>query len=94
MGIAHAFALVLPLLFQCCFFVDSADSSGGSRVNSAGVPRRSIADLSDTTGPKKPVDASYSDPLGPAIERPKTAARQRVDEDFDDFEVDDNLLPD
>ncbi|GAA31648.2 Intraflagellar transport protein 88 [Clonorchis sinensis] len=37
----------------------------------------------------------YSDPLGPAAERPKTAARSRpVQDEFADEEVDDALLPD
>ncbi|XP_025780889.1 intraflagellar transport protein 88 homolog isoform X7 [Puma concolor] len=39
-------------------------------------------------------DASYVDPLGPQIERPKTAARKRIDEDdFADEELGDDLLP-
>ncbi|XP_065751898.1 intraflagellar transport protein 88 homolog isoform X7 [Phocoena phocoena] len=39
-------------------------------------------------------DASYVDPLGPQIERPRTAARKRVDEDdFADEELGDDLLP-
>ncbi|XP_055101259.1 intraflagellar transport protein 88 homolog isoform X8 [Symphalangus syndactylus] len=38
-------------------------------------------------------DASYVDPLGPEIERPKTAAKKKIDEDdFADEELDD-LLP-
>ncbi|GAB5566212.1 intraflagellar transport protein 88 homolog isoform X1 [Prionailurus iriomotensis] len=38
--------------------------------------------------------ASYVDPLGPQIERPKTAARKRIDEDdFADEELGDDLLP-
>ena len=41
-------------------------------------------------------DASYSDPLGPQVERPKTAARRREDaaDDFADEELDEDLLPD
>ena len=40
-------------------------------------------------------DASYSDPLGELPERPKTAARQRQEEDdeFHDAELGDDLLP-
>ncbi|XP_048388469.1 intraflagellar transport protein 88 homolog isoform X2 [Stegostoma tigrinum] len=39
-------------------------------------------------------DASYVDPLGPQIERPRTAARKRVEEDeFADEELGDDLLP-
>eukprot|EP00069_Balaena_mysticetus_P015419 bmy_09225T0 len=38
--------------------------------------------------------ASYVDPLGPQIERPRTAAKKRVDEDdFADEELGDDLLP-
>ena len=43
-------------------------------------------------------DASYSDPLGEAPARPKTAARpqnnQPADDDFGDEELGDDLLPD
>jgi len=52
-----------------------------------------ISELADAAS-KQNVDASYNDPLGPAAERPKTAARRRNDDEFDDFEVDENLLPD
>ncbi len=39
-------------------------------------------------------DATYSDPLGPAAERPKTAARRRdVEDEFDNEELGDDLLP-
>ena len=40
-------------------------------------------------------DASYHDPLGPQIERPKTAAKRRdqVEDEFGDEELGDDLLP-
>ncbi|XP_070770588.1 intraflagellar transport protein 88 homolog isoform X7 [Enoplosus armatus] len=39
-------------------------------------------------------DASYVDPLGPQMERPKTGAKRRVeDDDFADEELGDDLLP-
>lgn len=40
-------------------------------------------------------DTTYSDPLGPAAERPKTAAtRRKADEnDFEDEELGEDLLP-
>lgn len=39
-------------------------------------------------------DASYVDPLGPQVERPKTGAKKRVeDDDFADEELGDDLLP-
>ena len=42
------------------------------------------------------IDTTYADPLGPQVERPKTAARRRDDaaDDFADEELDDDLLPD
>ncbi|XP_048388465.1 intraflagellar transport protein 88 homolog isoform X1 [Stegostoma tigrinum] len=46
------------------------------------------------TSNSKDIDASYVDPLGPQIERPRTAARKRVEEDeFADEELGDDLLP-
>ncbi|XP_076466664.1 intraflagellar transport protein 88 homolog isoform X2 [Babylonia areolata] len=41
------------------------------------------------------VDASYSDPLGPQMERPKTAARRKDpnEDEFGDEELGDDLLP-
>ena len=41
------------------------------------------------------VDASYVDPLGPAVERPRTAAlsRRERDDEFADEELGDDLLP-
>jgi len=42
----------------------------------------------------KEVDASYVDPLGPQAERPKTSVRKRdVDDEFDNEELGDDLLP-
>ncbi|KAM5278869.1 intraflagellar transport protein 88 homolog isoform 7-T7 [Hipposideros larvatus] len=42
----------------------------------------------------KEIDASYVDPLGPQTERPKTAAKKRVEEeDFADEDLGDYLLP-
>ncbi|XP_045444477.1 intraflagellar transport protein 88 homolog isoform X4 [Pipistrellus kuhlii] len=42
----------------------------------------------------KEIDASYVDPLGPQVERPKTAAKKRLEEDdFADEELGDDLLP-
>ena len=40
-------------------------------------------------------DSTYADPLGPQIERPKTAANRRgqVEEEFADEELGDDLLP-
>ena len=41
-------------------------------------------------------DVTYSDPLGPQVERPKTAARrggQPAEDEFADEELGDDLLP-
>ncbi|KAM8802552.1 intraflagellar transport protein 88 homolog [Rhynchonycteris naso] len=43
---------------------------------------------------RKEIDASYADPLGPQVERPKTAAKKRIEEeDFGDEDLRDDLLP-
>lgn len=41
------------------------------------------------------VDSTYSDPLGPAPERPRTSAGHRggVEDDFGDEDIGDDLLP-
>lgn len=45
-------------------------------------------------------DVSYADPLGPQIERPRTAARRRPDQqsavsdEFSNEQIGDDLLPD
>jgi len=46
------------------------------------------------------VDGSYVDPLGPQIERPRTAARRRdhlpaeISDEFNNEQIGDDLLPD
>lgn len=51
--------------------------------------RRSIKRLRSSRA-----DASYVDPLGPQVERPKTGAKTRVKEDdFADEELGEDLLP-
>lgn len=41
-----------------------------------------------------PADAFYVDPLGPQMERPKTGAKKRLeDDDFEDEVLGDDLLP-
>ncbi|KAG1659633.1 Intraflagellar transport protein 88 [Nymphon striatum] len=40
------------------------------------------------------IDASYSDPLGPQMERPRTAARRKdIEDEFENEELGDDLLP-
>lgn len=42
---------------------------------------------------KQEIDSSYSDPLGPQMERPKTAAKRMEQEDLFDEDVGEDLLP-
>ncbi|XP_071135194.1 intraflagellar transport protein 88 homolog [Mytilus galloprovincialis] len=80
---------------------DRETSAGGSRKPSS-KGRRSGGnrlDLDDDGKPyqvsnKQEIDSTYSDPLGPQMERPKTAANKRNDHDelFDE-DVGDDLLP-
>ncbi|KAI1899745.1 hypothetical protein AGOR_G00064920 [Albula goreensis] len=77
------------------------DSGHSSHGNSAKGERLS-AKLRALPGSNEPyeassqrdIDASYVDPLGPQMERPKTAAKKRTEEDeFADEELGDDLLP-
>ncbi|KAK6171274.1 hypothetical protein SNE40_019498 [Patella caerulea] len=75
---------------------DGSAGRKGQRTNS-GRTRGTLPDGDDDsfTGGQKDVDASYSDPLGPQMERPKTAAQRRNphDDEFGDEELGDDLLP-
>ncbi|XP_039257756.2 intraflagellar transport protein 88 homolog [Styela clava] len=77
----------------------SANSSDGNLHNgsagSGSAKRRTLPEADGYSTTKRDIDSSYVDPLGPAPERPKTAARQRqeIADEFDDVEVDDDLLP-
>ncbi|ESO03760.1 hypothetical protein HELRODRAFT_79910 [Helobdella robusta] len=72
---------------------DSRQSSGSLR--SSDQSRKNSAN--SRVNQKPPTnDGTYSDPLGPQIERPRTAARrheQQVADDFEDEEIGDDLLP-
>uniref|UniRef100_A0A8C9QPK8 Intraflagellar transport protein 88 homolog n=1 Tax=Scleropages formosus TaxID=113540 RepID=A0A8C9QPK8_SCLFO len=79
----------------------SSDSGQSSHGTSAKGERLS-AKLRALPGSNEPyetsrqqvLDASYVDPLGPQLERPKTAARKRnEDDEFADEELGDDLLP-
>ena len=77
-----------------------SDRSGsGSRKESArqnsGRRDQEVALRDSSSGRKKPVDATYSDPIGDLPPRPRTAARTRVadEDDFGDEELGDDLLP-
>ncbi|XP_072542134.1 intraflagellar transport protein 88 homolog [Salminus brasiliensis] len=79
----------------------SSDSGQSSHGASAKGERLSVK-LRTLPGSNEPyeastqrdIDASYVDPLGPQIERPKTSAKKRTEEDdFADEELGDDLLP-
>ncbi|TRY89779.1 hypothetical protein DNTS_000017 [Danionella cerebrum] len=78
-----------------------SDSGQSSHGTSAKGERLSIK-LKTLPGSSEPyeastqqeIDASYVDPLGPQLQRPKTAARKRAEDDeFADEELGDDLLP-
>ncbi|XP_062050506.1 intraflagellar transport protein 88 homolog isoform X2 [Lepus europaeus] len=80
----------------------SAGSESGQNCSASSKSERLSAKLRALPGTNEPyesssnkeIDASYVDPLGPQVERPKTAAKKRVDEDdFADEELGDDLLP-
>ncbi|XP_061428942.1 LOW QUALITY PROTEIN: intraflagellar transport protein 88 homolog [Lethenteron reissneri] len=79
---------------------DRGGSGQGVRAERLSGKLRSVAPGGqgyDSSNPGKPIDASYSDPLGPQAERPRTAAARRrpqEDDDFGDDEITDELLPD
>ncbi|XP_071956523.1 intraflagellar transport protein 88 homolog isoform X2 [Antedon mediterranea] len=76
-------------------------SAGSSRQNSARRTKggSGMRSLPSADGPyeseERTVDASYVDPLGPSMERPKTAARKRdtAEDGFAEIELGDDLLP-
>lgn len=82
-------------------------SAGSDREGSAGAVRqhgrgRKKPTFDDTDerqayqpSQKQEIDASYSDPLGPQMERPKTAARRKDpnEDEFGDEELGEDLLP-
>ena len=71
-------------------------SRGGASAPGSAVSRIALdeeeADFQPST---KEVDGSYSDPLGPLPDRPRTSVgpRNNADEDFADEEIGDDLLP-
>ncbi|XP_024919372.1 intraflagellar transport protein 88 homolog isoform X3 [Cynoglossus semilaevis] len=75
---------------------DSSHSSSSAKGERLSAKMRSLPASNEpyeTSSPKE-LDASYVDPLGPQMERPKTGAKRRVEEDdFADEELGDDLLP-
>ncbi|XP_040004866.1 intraflagellar transport protein 88 homolog isoform X2 [Xiphias gladius] len=76
--------------------MDSSNSSNSTKGERLSAKMRSLPASSEpyeASSPKE-LDASYVDPLGPQMERPKTGAKKRVeDDDFADEELGDDLLP-
>ncbi|ELK38669.1 Intraflagellar transport protein 88 like protein [Myotis davidii] len=72
-----------------------SDSGQNCSANSKGEQLSAkLRALPGTNEPYESSNASYVDPLGPQIERPKTAAKKRLEEDdFADEELGDDLLP-
>ncbi|KAK5608864.1 Intraflagellar transport protein 88 [Crenichthys baileyi] len=75
---------------------DSGRSSSSSKGERLSAKMRSLPGSNEpyeASSPKE-LDASYVDPLGPQIERPKTGAKKLVDDDdFADEDLGDDLLP-
>ncbi|XP_018410189.1 PREDICTED: intraflagellar transport protein 88 homolog [Nanorana parkeri] len=80
----------------------SASSDSGQSSGTSSKGDRLSAKLKTLPGAKDPyeassnkdIDVSYTDPLGPQVERPKTAAKRRVEEEeFADEELGEDLLP-
>ncbi|TDH06583.1 hypothetical protein EPR50_G00114910 [Perca flavescens] len=75
---------------------DSGHSSNSTKGERLSAKMRSLPGSNEpyeASSPKE-IDASYVDPLGPQMERPKTGAKKRMeDDDFADEELGDDLLP-
>ncbi|KAE8627522.1 hypothetical protein XENTR_v10007034 [Xenopus tropicalis] len=80
----------------------SASSDSGQSSGTSAKGERLSAKLRTLPGSNDPyevssykeIDASYSDPLGPQMERPKTSAKRRAEEEeFADEELGEDLLP-
>lgn len=80
----------------CVCGADSGHSSNSTKGERLSAKVRSLPGSNEpyeASSPKE-LDASYVDPLGPQMERPKTGAKKRVeDDDFADEELGDDLLP-
>uniref|UniRef100_A0A3Q3XBH9 Uncharacterized protein n=1 Tax=Mola mola TaxID=94237 RepID=A0A3Q3XBH9_MOLML len=71
----------------------SGNSTKGERLSTKVRSLPGSNEPYEASSPKE-LDASYVDPLGPQVERPKTGAKNRVKEDdFADEELGDDLLP-
>nr|XP_057939067.1 intraflagellar transport protein 88 homolog isoform X2 [Doryrhamphus excisus] len=72
----------------------SSSSNKGERLGAQVMSFPASSEPYESSSPKE-LDASYVDPLGPLVERPKTGAKVRVDDDddFADEDLGDELLP-
>ncbi|XP_061774237.1 intraflagellar transport protein 88 homolog [Nerophis ophidion] len=72
----------------------SSSSHRGERLGAQVMSLPASNEPYESSSPKE-LDASYMDPLGPLMERPKTGAKVRVDDDddFADDDLGDELLP-
>ncbi len=73
----------------------SAVSSKSAQLRANLLEEHEEEDMESYRPNAREVDSSYSDPLGPAPERPRTSAGNRGgnDDDFADEEIGDDLLP-
>ncbi|XP_009076256.1 PREDICTED: intraflagellar transport protein 88 homolog isoform X3 [Acanthisitta chloris] len=75
---------------------EGSGDSGGPKGERLSARLKALPGTSEPyeSSSSKEIDASYVDPLGPQAERPKTAARKRIEEDdFADEELGEDLLP-
>uniref|UniRef100_A0A7N8WRP2 Intraflagellar transport protein 88 homolog n=1 Tax=Mastacembelus armatus TaxID=205130 RepID=A0A7N8WRP2_9TELE len=78
------------IYFKC---LHSSSSTKGERLSARMRSLPASNEPYEASSPKE-LDVSYVDPLGPQMERPKTGAKKRVDDDdFADEELGDDLLP-
>uniref|UniRef100_A0A3Q4H078 Intraflagellar transport protein 88 homolog n=1 Tax=Neolamprologus brichardi TaxID=32507 RepID=A0A3Q4H078_NEOBR len=71
----------------------SSSSTKGERLSAKMRSLPGSNEPYEASSPKE-LDASYVDPLGPQMDRPKTGVKKRVeDDDFADEELGDDLLP-
>ncbi|XP_061143593.1 intraflagellar transport protein 88 homolog isoform X1 [Syngnathus typhle] len=71
----------------------SSNGNKGERLGAQVMSLPASGDPYESSSPKQ-LDASYVDPLGPPMERPKTGAKLRPDDDdFADDDLEDELLP-
>ena len=74
-------------------------SRGGASAPGSAVSRIALDEEEEGQGEYQPatreVDSSYTDPLGPLPDRPRTSAATRnyQEDDFADEEIGDDLLP-